>query len=328
RSVPGSMAAGVQAHSGDVIVASDLTRSYRGAPPAVERLSLTIRRGEIFALLGPNGAGKTTTLRMLSALIQPTGGHVEVLGLDTRDPRRLDEIHNSLGILPEVTGLYESLTAYRNLQFFGRLHGLSEATIYERSRALLTSFEIWERRNDKIETFSKGMKQKVAVVRAMLHDPPCLILDEPVSGLDPEAAKTLRDFILEQRRCGKTIVLSTHNLDDADRLSDRVAILRSRLLALDTPARLKEQLFDRVVAIELARPGVGAVEVARAAGAQAAKLEGRRLILDLPDAEGMLPDLNERLIQAGYRIIYVQPVVRTLEEVYLKLLESEARPSE
>lgn len=317
------MAGGIQAPHRDVIVATELTRSYRGAPPAVERLSLTIRQGEIFALLGPNGAGKTTTLRMLSALIQPTGGHVEVLGIDTRDPHRTDEIHNSLGILPEVAGLYESLTAYRNLQFFGRLHGLSDSTIYERSRDLLSSFEIWERRDEKVETYSKGMKQKVAVVRAMLHDPPCLILDEPVSGLDPEAAKTLRDFILDQRRQGKTIVLSTHNLDDADRLSDRVAILRSRLLALDTPARLKERLFDRVVAVELARPDAGAVEIARAAGAQGAQLEGRRLILDLPDAETMLPELNARLVYAGYRIVYVQPVVRTLEEVYLKLLESE-----
>lgn len=304
-------------------MASELTRSYRGGPPAVDRLSLSIRRGEIFALLGPNGAGKTTTLRMLSALIEPTGGRVEVLGIDTRDPHRIDEIHNSLGILPEVAGLYESLTAYRNLQFFGRLHGLSESTIADRAHTLLTSFGMWDRRDERVETFSKGMKQKVAVVRAMLHDPPCLILDEPVSGLDPEAAKTLRDFILEQRRLGKTIVLSTHNLDDADRLSDRVAILRARLLALDTPARLKERLFDRVVAVDLARTDAGALEIARAAGAQAATIEGRRLILDFPEAEARLPDLNERLVRAGYRIIYVQPVVRTLEEVYLKLLESE-----
>jgi len=304
-------------------VASELTRSYRGGPPAVERLSLTIRRGEVFALLGPNGAGKTTTLRMLSALIEPTEGRVEVLGIDTRDQRRIDEIHNSLGILPEVAGLYESLTAYRNLQFFGRLHGLSDSTIADRARTLLTAFGIWDRRDEKIETFSKGMKQKVAVARAVLHDPPCLILDEPVSGLDPEAAKTLRDFILEQRRLGKTIVLSTHNLDDADRLSDRVAILRSRLLALDTPARLKERLFDRVVVVDLARPDDGAATIARAAGAQQARVEGRRLILELENAEERLPDLVERLVRSGYRIIYVQPVVRTLEEVYLKLLESE-----
>ncbi|EQD68521.1 ABC-type transport system, ATPase component, partial [mine drainage metagenome] len=199
------MAGTAKARSADVIVASELTRSYRGGPPAVDRLSLTIRRGEIFALLGPNGAGKTTTLRMLSALIEPTAGHVEVLGIDTRDPQGIDEIHNSLGILPEVAGLYESLTAYRNLQFFGRLHGLSDSTIADRARSLLTAFEIWDRRDDKIETFSKGMKQKVAVARAMLHDPPCLILDEPVSGLDPEAAKTLRDFIRDQRRLGKPL---------------------------------------------------------------------------------------------------------------------------
>jgi ABC-2 type transport system ATP-binding protein len=310
----------IPSSSEEVIVASNLSRSYGGGRPAVDHLSLTIRQGEIVALLGPNGAGKTTTLRMLSALIDPTEGAVSVRGVDTRDRSRIEEIHNALGVLPEVPGLYEGLSAYRNLQFFGRLHGLSDATILERARSLLSAFEIWERRDQKIETFSKGMKQKVAVARALLHDPPCLILDEPVSGLDPEAAKTLRDFILDQRARGKTIVLSTHNLDDADRLSDRVAVLRSKLLAVDTPARLKERLFDRIVTIDLVRDDPRALDLARSVGALNARFEGRRLILDLPNAEAVLPDLIERMVHSGCRILYVQPVVRTLEDVYLKLL--------
>ena len=308
----------------DVIVADGLTRSYDGQRPAVDRLSFSIGKGEIFALLGPNGAGKTTTIRLLSALIYPTAGQVMVNGVPTTEGDRIQELHDAIGVLPEVPGLYEGLTARRNLLFYGRLHGLSDATVEERARDLLTTFDLWERRDDKVATFSKGMKQKVAIVRALLHDPPCLILDEPISGLDPEAAKTVREFLLSERRRGRTVVLSTHNLDDADRLSDRVAVIRSRLLTVDSPRGLKSRLFDRRVSIQLegARPDVlgpvrGLPFVA------SAEWDPPRLLLQLDDPDRDLPTVVETLVRAGQRVQYITPLEHSLEDAYIKLLEEE-----
>lgn len=309
----------------EVIVAQGLTRSYDGQAPAVDRLSFTISRGEIFALLGPNGAGKTTTIRLLSALINPTAGEVRVNGIPTTEPGRLQELHDAIGVLPEVPGLYESLSAYRNLLFYGRLHGLSDATIHERARTLLTTFDLWGRRDEKVATFSKGMKQKVAIVRAMLHDPPCLILDEPISGLDPEAAKTVRDFLVEERRRGRTVVLSTHNLDDADRLSDRVAVIRSQLLALDSPRELKGRLFHHRVSIQLLGSGPRSIGAIRDLPSVIhAEWAEPRLILELKEPDSDLPQVVESLVRAGERVQYITAEEHSLEDAYLKLIE-EAR---
>lgn len=309
----------------DVIVARGLTRSYDGQPPAVEALSFTISRGEIFALLGPNGAGKTTTIRLLAALINPTSGEVQVNGIPTTDASRIQEIHDAIGVLPEVPGLYESLSAYRNLLFYGRLHGLSDATILDRARSLLTAFDLWERRDQKVATFSKGMKQKVAIVRALLHDPPCLILDEPISGLDPEAAKSVRDFLVAERSRGRTVVLSTHNLDDADRLSDRVAVIRSRMVAMDSPRALKERLFHRRVSIQLREAGPEALVAVRDLPSVVhAEWIAPTLLLQLEEPDRDLPSVVERLVRAGLRVQYITPLEHSLEDAYLKLLD-EAR---
>jgi ABC-2 type transport system ATP-binding protein len=306
----------------DVIVAQGLTRSYDGQPPAVDSLSFSIARGEIFALLGPNGAGKTTTIRLLSALIYPTGGEVRVNGVPTTEADRIQELHDAIGVLPEVPGLYESLSAYRNLLFYGRLHGLSDATIYERAHALLTTFDLWERREQKIATYSKGMKQKVAIVRALLHDPPCLILDEPISGLDPEAAKAVRDFLVEQRHRGRTVVLSTHNLDDADRLSDRVAVIRSRLVALDSPHALKVRLFHQRVSVQLKDAGPDVMRAVRDLPSVVhAEWAPPHLLLQLQDPDRDLPSVVESLVRAGLRVQYIAPLEHSLEDAYLKLLE-------
>ncbi len=306
----------------DVIVAQGLTRSYDGQPPAVDTLSFSIARGEIFALLGPNGAGKTTTIRLLSALIYPTAGEVRVNGVPTTDAGRIQELHDAIGVLPETPGLYESLSAYRNLLFYGRLHGLSDATIHERAQALLTTFDLWERREEKIATYSKGMKQKVAIVRAMLHEPPCLILDEPISGLDPEAAKAVRDFLVEERRRGRTVVLSTHNLDDADRLSDRVAVIRSRLIALDSPRALKERLFHRRVSIQLKDAGSDVIRAVRDLPSVVhAEWSQPHLLLQLQEPDRDLPTVVESLVRAGLRVQYTMPLEHSLEDAYLKLLE-------
>lgn len=306
----------------DVITATGLSRAYGRGPLAVDGLDFSIRRGEIFALLGPNGAGKTTTIRLIAGLIDPTAGRVLVNGIPTTDRSHLQQIHDAVGVLPEVPGHYESLSAYRNLRFHGRLHGLSDGQIHDRARELLGAFDLWERRDERVATFSKGMKQKVALVRAMLHAPSCLVLDEPISGLDPQAAKTVRDFLIEQRRRGTTIVLSTHNLDDADRLSDRVAVIQTRLLALDTPSALKGRLFQRSVAVRLQNGNPAVLEVARRlpfvlhATWEEPRLQVR---LDHPDED--MPTVIEALVRAGYRIQYVEPVSHSLEDAYLRLIQ-------
>ncbi len=306
----------------DLVTVSELTRSFRPGPPAVDHISFSVRRGEIFSLLGPNGAGKTTTIRLLSGLIYPTSGEVRILGIVTTDSSQVEEIHNAIGLLPEVPGLYESLSAMQNLRFYGRMHSLSEATINERARELLAAFDIWGRRDDRVATYSKGMKQKVAIVRALLHDPECLILDEPLSGLDPEAAKSTRDFLVDQRRRGRTVIVSTHNLDDADRLSDRVAVIRSRLLALDTPSQLKSRLFRARVEVRMQNGSPSVLDRVRSLpGILHASWEPPSLILELAEPESELPEVISTLVRAGLRLQYVTPMGHSLEDVYLKLVD-------
>ena len=188
-------------------------------------MDLEVRRGEVLGLLGPNGAGKTTTVRLLAALIEPTEGTASVDGLDVR--RQPDEVRARVGILTETPGLYEKLSATANLDFFGRLYGLDAATRAERIERYLRLFSLWDRRDDAAGTFSKGMKQKLAIARALLHEPAVVFLDEPTAALDPEAAHIVREAIEAIRRSGRTIVLATHNLYEADRLCDRVAFVRA-----------------------------------------------------------------------------------------------------
>ncbi|MEM0128658.1 MAG: ABC transporter ATP-binding protein [Thermoplasmata archaeon] len=313
---------------GAMIAVDRLARRYDRPVAAVEGLSFSIRRGEIFGLLGPNGAGKTTTIRLMAGLIWPTEGEVRVGGWPTTDAGHLEEIHQAVGVLPEVPGLYEDLSAMRNLRFFGRLHGLSDSRIEERAREFLERFDLWERRDDKVATFSKGMKQKVAIARALLHDPPCLILDEPISGLDPEAAKAVRDFLAAERDRGRTVVLSTHNLDEADRLSDRVAVIRSRLLALDTPQRLKSRLFGGATAIRLAgAPGPEAASLLRAIpGVLRVDATGPELEVETAEPERDVPEVVAALVRGGFRIQRVAPQEHSLEDVYLKLVQESGVP--
>ncbi|MFZ0890807.1 MAG: ABC transporter ATP-binding protein [Thermoplasmata archaeon] len=306
------------------IAAEGLTRTFSASRPAVEDLTFQIQRGEIFALLGPNGAGKTTTIRLLAGLISPTSGAVYVDGMDLRDAAQLTEVHRRIGILPETPGLYESLTAYRNLQFFGRLNSMAPADLERRIHQLLEEFELWDRRDERISTFSKGMKQKVAIARAMLHDPECFILDEPISGLDPEAAKVVRDYIIRLRSQGRTILLSTHNLDDADRLSDRVAVLRSRLLALDSPAELKRRLFRPTIDYQFVSLDDATTAAVRSfPSVRDVRRSGNQLFVQLDDPDRDNPALLAMLIGRGAHVQYVERTAHSLEEVYLKLVDDD-----
>jgi ABC-2 type transport system ATP-binding protein len=204
---------------------------------ALRNVDLELAPGEVFGLLGPNGAGKTTTVRLLTSLIAPTEGRAWVDGYEvTADA---DAVRARIGILTETPGLYDRLTATQNLDFFARLHGLDSTTRAERIERFLRLFELWDRRDDLTGGFSKGMKQKLAIARALIHEPSVVFLDEPTAALDPEAAFVVREAIASLRGAGRTIVLCTHNLDEAERLCDRIAFVRGELLRVDRPARLR-----------------------------------------------------------------------------------------
>ncbi len=204
---------------------------------AIRGVDLELAPGEVFGLLGPNGAGKTTTVRLLTSLIAPTEGRAWVDGYEvTADA---DAVRARIGILTETPGLYDRLTATQNLDFFARLHSLDPTTRAERIERFMRLFDLWDRRDDLAGTFSKGMKQKLAIARALIHEPSVVFLDEPTAALDPEAAFVVREAIASLRGAGRTIVLCTHNLDEAERLCDRIGFMRGGLLRVDSPARLR-----------------------------------------------------------------------------------------
>ncbi len=288
---------------------------------AVDDLTLTIPRGEVFGFLGPNGAGKTTTVRMLACLIAPTSGEAWVnghkVGVDDTQIRR------EVGILTETPGLYERLSARLNLEIYAKLYGVKDvAGQVERYLRLL---ELWDRRNDSAGTLSKGMRQKLAIARALLHEPPILFLDEPTAALDPAAAKTVRDFIETLRGQGRTIFLCTHNLDEAERLCDRIAVFRQRLIAVDTPDALRRQLFGRQVAVRLRSPNPVFEQAVRGLDfVQSLSVHDGEMRIQLTDPEAQTPLIVRRLVEAGAEVQYVAEVKHSLEDVYLSLVNDDS----
>src|SRR2546421_8737661 len=223
-----------------VVRTEKLTKRF-GSLTAVDGIDLDVHEGEVFGFLGPNGAGKTTTLRLLCALIAPTAGTAEIAGF--RLGREDAKIRAAVGILTEQPGLYERQSAWDNLVFYATLYGLSPAVAKAQAERYLRLMGLWERRTEPVVTFSRGMKQKMAIARAAMHEPRVLFLDEPTTGLDPDAAKTVREFIVALRGEGRTVFLCTHNLDEADRLCDRIAFFRRTIIRIDTPARLRAELY-------------------------------------------------------------------------------------
>ncbi|HSR48846.1 MAG TPA: ABC transporter ATP-binding protein [Anaerolineales bacterium] len=306
-----------------MIETRDLTRRF-GDVLAVDRLTVTIERGEIFGLLGPNGAGKTTTIRMLAALIEPTSGEATVAGcrLGRDDPR----LRSKVGFLTETPGLYDRLSAEANLAYFAELYDVED--VPGQVEHYLRWLGLWDRRHEPASSLSKGMRQKLAIARALLHEPSVVFLDEPTSSLDPEASRMVREFIGGLRREGRTIVLCTHNLDEADRLCDRVAVFRQRLLALDAPANLRRQLFGRTVVFHLKDPdpSIGRV-VDPFPGVASTQLVDGRLLVTLEDPERDNPSLIRALVDAGAEIQFVGELRQTLEDVYFRLVGGDPNPA-
>jgi ABC-2 type transport system ATP-binding protein len=307
-----------------MIKTENLSKAFNGNV-AVDRLSLEIPQGEVFGFLGPNGAGKTTTVRMLTCLIAPTSGRASVLGYKVGDNDI--EIRRNAGILTETPGLYDRLSAWKNLTIYARLYEVKDVS--GQVEKYLRMLGLWERRHDTAGTFSKGMKQKLAIARALLHEPRVLFLDEPTSGLDPEAAKLVRDFIAELRGEGRTIFICTHNLDEADRLCDRIAVFKSRLRVLDSPSNLRRQMYGRQIVFHLAHPADAFLSpVAGLPFLQQSEAVDNQLLFALDDPERYNPELIRLLVNAGAEIQFVSEVRRTLEDVYLQLIQEEGELEE
>jgi ABC-2 type transport system ATP-binding protein len=300
----------------------NMTRNF-GKVRAVDRLSMEVPSGIIFGFLGPNASGKTTTINLLLGLLEPTSGKAEVLGFDTRT--QADEIRTRSGALLEHPGLYEQMSAEENLEFYGRVWRLSSGERQARIEELLTHFGLWERRRERVDKWSRGMKQKLALARALLHRPPLVFLDEPTAGLDVVAAASLRDDLagLASREC-VTVFLTTHNMVEAERLCRLVAVIRTgKLVAVGHPDELRAHIgiphvevagsgfSESVMNLLRARPEVSAVE-----------LVDKHLSIQLRQEMDVAP-LVSLMVGAGVQVEEVQKGKASLEEVFLTLMEEE-----
>jgi ABC-2 type transport system ATP-binding protein len=298
-----------------LVQAAGLTRHFDGRV-AVDNLSLSVAAGEVVTLLGPNGAGKTTTFRMLAGLLLPTSGEAKVAG-SSLSSSASGAVRARVGLLTEAPGLWERLSVRWNLRTYAHLHGLQ--AVERRVSDIIDRVGLSDRADERAGALSKGLKQRVALARAILHDPPVVLLDEPTSGLDPESARHVRDLITRLAREGRAVLVSTHNLAEAEEISDRIAILNTHLMAVDAPERLRADQSGTgvIVAVE------GAAEMWRAAlealGATSIEAEDSTVTMKLADADG-IPAMVASLVNAGARIRRVAPRQRSLEDAYLSLV--------
>ncbi|RPJ85213.1 MAG: ABC transporter ATP-binding protein [Acidobacteria bacterium] len=289
---------------------------------AVDSIDLEVQPGEVFGLLGPNGAGKTTMVRMLCALIAPTAGEAWINGFKLGHEN--DNIRASIGVLTESPGLYRKLDAITNLSFFAKLYGVSDIT--GQVNKYLQMLGLWDSRRQLAGSFSKGMRQKLAIARALLHEPPLVFLDEPTASLDPEAARVVRDFIDELRGHGRTIVLCTHNLDEADRLCDRIGLIKQRFICVDSPRRLRARLYGSRVRIRLETPTPSRLALVQQLPfvREASEMNGV-LSIRLEDPDRNNPELVRALVAAGAAVQYVEEESAPLESVYFDLMAQESQ---
>jgi ABC-2 type transport system ATP-binding protein len=303
---------------GKMIELDGLTRKF-GELIAVDNLTFTVGEGEVFGLLGPNGAGKTTTVRMLCCLIRPTSGKAFVGGFEVgKDSLKIREI---VGLLPENPGLYDELSAYRNLDFFAKLYDVPEKKRKENIEYFLRMLDLWNRKDELVGTFSKGMKQKIAIARALVHEPKVLFLDEPTAGLDPEAAMVVREFILELKKERRTIFICTHNLDEAEKLCDRIAILNHRVVAMGSPAELERGLWEKTTVVHLRSVNENILKAIEGIeGVRKVEAIENKLLINVDEPEMRNPLIVRAIVNAGGEIEFVTELKRGLEEVYMRLI--------
>jgi ABC-2 type transport system ATP-binding protein len=301
-----------------MIEAEDLSKSFDGIL-AVDGITLRVDAGEVLALLGPNGAGKTTTVRMLTSILAPTRGWARVAGFDVTREARL--VRASVGVLTEHHGLYRRMQAIDYLDFFGQLYGLDLPTRKQRARLLLEEFGLAEYGHQRIGKFSRGMQQKLALARALLHDPPVLLLDEPTSSLDPESTVIVRDAIQHLRSSARAVILCTHNLAEAEKMADQIAIIRAgRIIAQGSPMALQQKWLG---------PPEFEIHLGSAQPMDSVKLPADLPITDRgndwlrfrprhPELDN--PLVLKSLLEQGFSVISLVEVPRNLEQIYLEVV--------
>ena len=320
------LTAGQARPRGPAIAARGLGKRF-GDRVAFSDVSFEIGYGEVFGFLGPNGAGKTTTVRTLGTLLAPTSGSATVAGFPLV-PENAVEIRRRIAIMPEAPGLYLKLTVVENLECFADLYEIAEA--HARVAAALQAVNLSDRGRDTCGTLSKGLRQRVALARALLSDPEVLFLDEPTAGLDPVASREVHELIDGLRKRGVTIFLTTHRLEEAERLCDRVAILNTTLRTIGRPDELRDQLFARTITIRTLRPladpakvfgGLGAVDGWRADGAAGS------YVLAVSDPSVAAPAATRALVAAGADVLSIAASHHSLEDVYLELIAEDPEAS-
>ena len=307
------------------IITEGLTKRFNSFT-AVDHLSFEVGEGEIFGILGPNGAGKTTTIRMLACLLTPSEGTAFVGGFDVVDDSL--RVREMVGILTENPSLYDRLTAMENMEFFAEAYGVSDRQARSKKiRDLLDFFDLWPRRDDKVGSYSKGMKQKLAIARALVHDPDVLLLDEPTSGLDPRSSKDIRDLMEElSRREGQTILLCTHRLEDAERLCSRVMLINEGgMVTMGTTDELRSQIAGTpILRVRLGEVSETVVDAVRSLeGVEEVVVDGTTLSISVNDADRVTPYIVRGVVMAGGMVQSVEVLEPSLEEIYLKLVVDE-----
>lgn len=300
-----------------MIKIENLTKKY-GNLLAVDNISLEIKEGEVFGLLGPNGAGKTTIIRMLCCLISKTSGNAIIDDLSLDNKKDHLAIRKIIGILPENVGLYEDMTAYKNLNFIAKLYQYPENKRKERIEYYLKMLDLWDRKDKVAGTFSKGMKQKLAIARALIHEPKILFLDEPTANLDPEASKMVRDFILELKKENRTIFLNTHMLDEAERICDRVGILKTQLIDIGTTTELRQSLWGKKSIVEVDAVTDKILENIKSLGFGTITIDNNKMTIDVNDPHHDNPSIIRAIQDAGGQVQFVSELVPSLEDIYLK----------
>lgn len=302
-----------------IVETHDLTKVFNGRK-AVNHLTLTIEEGELFGLLGPNGAGKSTTIAMLSTILQPTRGTAIVRGYDIR--KQPKEVRRIIGVVPQEGSIYDDLTALENLFYFGKLHGVEGEDLRKRAGKLLELMQLKDRANDRVKTFSGGMKHRLNLAVGLMHRPRLLFLDEPTTGLDPAARLAIWEFVKQLQTEGVTILLTTHYMEEADYLCDRVAIMdRGEIIAVGTPAELKRSI-GKLEVIELKTAGVPSAVLKKLRKLKNIKKvartpEGVRLLT--PFADAALSQVVQVATKVGMHVETLNIVQPTLEDVFIKL---------
>src|SRR5436190_1922579 len=309
-------------NTGPAIEVQDLCKSF-GNFRAVDHLSLSVMQGEIFRLLGPNGSGKTTTINMFSGLSVPTSGEVRVMGYDVR--RNARQVRQILGSVPQETALYEELSAWTNMDFHADLFGIPRKEKKERIIKMLELVQLLDRKNSRVSTFSGGMKRRLALARALLQDPQLIYLDEPTLGVDVQSRRAIWDYILSLREQGKTVLITTNYLEEAQVLCNRLAIIdHGKLIAVDTPEDLKQNYGGSVIELETARPGNAVADLRALPGVQEVSQDGTHLKIITRGANNIVPQIINVISREGdLRDIAVREP--NLDEIFLRLTGTELR---